>query len=200
MDKKAHAHFKKNDPVLYKISQKVDLTDFLAPSEYDYFTHLCREIIGQQLSGKVANTIFSRFTKLFPKGEVRPERVMKIPDQKLRDCGMAWSKVRSIKDVAENVSQKKIVLEKLTEFDNEAVIAELCKLKGVGPWTAEMFLMFTLRRPDVFSHGDYGLQKAIMKLYGYKKQPSRRTVERLAKKWSPYRSFACMILWQSLEL
>ena len=197
--KQVYEHFKKNDPVLYEALQKVDLTDFLAPKKFDYFTHLCREIIGQQLSGKVAETIFSRFISLFPKKIVTPKKTLELADQKLRDCGMAWSKVRSIKDIAEKVVSKKINLETLRDLSDEKVIETLCTLKGVGPWTAEMFLMFTLRRPDVFSHGDYGLQKAIAKLYGLKNKPARRTVERMAKKWSPYRSFACMILWQSLE-
>ncbi len=200
MHKKAYEHFKTADPILYEAAQKIDLTDFLIPSKHDYFTHLCREIIGQQLSGKVADTIFSRFKDSFPKKKVTPSAVLKLPEQKLRDCGMAWSKVRSIRDIAEKVAAKQIVLENLSNLPDDMVIAELCTLKGVGPWTAEMFLMFTLRRPDIFSHGDYGLQKAIMKLYGFKKKPSKRTVELLQKKWSPYRSYACMILWQSLEI
>jgi len=193
-------HFRKNDSVLYEVSKKVNLTDFLTPAKYNLFTRLCRTVIGQQLSGKVAETIFTRFVKLYPKGKITAEKTLTLEEQKLRDCGMAWSKVRSIKDIAQKVVSKEIQLQALKNVSNEEVIVTLSKLKGVGPWTAEMFLMFTLRRPDIFSHGDYGLQKAIVKLYGFKKKPSQRTVERLAKKWSPYRSYACMILWQSLEL
>ena len=125
---------------------------------------------------------------------------MKIPDQKIRDAGLSWAKVKYLKDLADKVKNKVIHLEKLDTLSNEEVITELTKVKGIGPWTAEMFLMFTLGREDVFSHGDLGLKNAIKKLYGFKKDPTRKQVEKIIARWTPYKTYACRILWKSLEI
>ena len=109
-------------------------------------------------------------------------------------------KVKYIKDLAQKTLDKTLDLSKLTNMTDGDVLTELTKVKGIGPWTAEMFLMFTLGREDVFSHGDLGLKNAIKKLYGFKKDPSKKQVEKIVNKWSPYRTFACRILWKSLEI
>ena len=192
------AHFQKNDPVLFLLTKK--LTVRKLEKSKDYFVSLTREIVGQQLSGKAADAIFSKFTALFPNKKPTPDLVLALPDESIRNSGPSWAKVKFLKDLALRVQTRGIVLEALDNRNNEEIIAELTKVKGIGPWTAEMFLMFSLAREDVFSHGDLGLNKAIRRLYQMKRKPSQRRVEKLARKWSPYRTYACLLLWDSLEL
>ncbi len=201
MSKKIIQHFKKVDPVLHRVIIRLnDSTIFNLEKSSDYFASLCREIVGQQLSGKAADTIYARFEALFPKKKIVPETVLKIKDQRLRDAGMSWSKVSFIKNLAQKVKNNKLDLSKIDEMDNATVIQILLEVKGIGPWTAEMFLMFALAREDVYSHGDLGLKKGFMKIYNLKKLPSPKQLEKITKKWSPYRTYACRILWRSLEI
>ncbi|MEM4248546.1 MAG: DNA-3-methyladenine glycosylase 2 family protein [Candidatus Nanoarchaeia archaeon] len=182
-------HFKKTDRILYDVMQKVGPIESLKPRSPDlYFQSLCREIIGQQLNSKVSKTIFKRFTNLFPKQNITPSRVLKLPGKKIRAVGMAWSKVEAIKDLARNTVEGKLDLENLKNLSDDQVTNELTKVKGIGSWTAQMFLMFTLGREDVFSNKDLGLQKAIRKLY--KIEPTPEKLELLAEKWSPYKTYA----------
>lgn len=201
MHNKIKDHFKKVDPLLHSVMQQIGkLEELEIRHSRDYFRSLCGEIIGQQLSGKAADTIYARFEKLFPKKKITPKNVLELPDQKLRNAGMAWSKVRFIKDLAKKVLDKDLKLDQLDKLTDEVVMTELTKVKGIGPWTAEMFLMFTLQREDVFSHGDLGLRKAIKKIYKFKKEPTKKQIEKIVEKWRPYRTYASRILWRSLEL
>lgn len=204
MEKKILNHFKISDPVIFVAACKVikeqgKLKKLKAIGPENYFAELCEAIINQQLSDKVATVIFARFRKLFLEEKVTPKSVLKIPDEKIRAIGPSYSKIRFIKDLAQKIQAGELRLEMLTNLDNEKVIEELIKVKGIGPWTAEMFLMFSLGREDVFSHGDLGLRRAIQKLYKLKKEPSEKQTGKISKKWSPYRTYACMILWKSLE-
>lgn len=193
-------HFKKADPTLYSVMVKIGILEKIeVRNPGEYFESLCGEIVGQQLSGKAADTIFGRFQKLFPKKKITPESVMKIPDKKMREAGMSWSKVAFIKDLAKKVISRELQFEKLKELSDEVVLQEVMKVKGIGPWTAEMFLMFTLQREDVFSHGDLGLRKAIKKLYNFKKDPTKKQIEKIVARWTPYKTYASRILWKSLE-
>ena len=194
------AHFRIVDPVLFSVAQTIILEEHAIRSPNRYFVSLCSEIIGQQLSGKVADVIVDRFEKLFSKRMVTPKRVLSVSEETLRGTGMSWSKARFIRDLAQQVLTKSIQLDKLTQLPDQEVIKELTRVKGIGPWTAEMFLMFTLGREDVFSYGDLGLRKAISKLYGFKKDPTQRQMEKIVNKWKPYRTYAARILWKSLEL
>lgn len=194
--KKIKNHFKKVDPILYKAIKDLYLLGKVAPK--DYFAKLCGEIINQQLSDKASATIYKRFQKLFPNGKITPEHALKLSHQDLRRAGTSNAKVRFIKSLAQKVANKEVQLEKLDTLTDEEVILELTKIKGIGPWTAEMFIMFSLGRKDVFSHGDLGLRKAIKRLYGFKREPTRKQIEKITKKWSPYRTYACTILWESL--
>lgn len=166
----------------------------------DYFSELCEIIINQQLSDKAAATIFARFKKLFPKEKIIPQVLLKLSDEKIRSCGTSNAKVSFLKDLAEKVLAEDLRFDGLDKLSDEKVITELIKVKGIGPWTAEMFLMFTLGREDVFSHGDLGLRNAIKKLYKFKKDPTKKQIEKIVNKWKPYRTYACRILWKSLEL
>ncbi len=192
-------HFKKNDPKLWKVAKKLGkIEPYQVRASGDYFADLCESIVNQQLSGKAAATIWGRFVLLLPQKKVTPENVLKIADQKMRDAGMSWAKARYVKDLAQKVKDKLVKLDQLDKLEDSQVIAELVKVKGIGAWTAEMFLMFTLGRPDIFSHGDLGLHNAICNIYGLD-NPTREQVEALCVRWSPYRSIACRILWRSLE-
>lgn len=194
-------YFRKNDPVLYAALQKIEDKKDLGPRKTkDYFSDLCETIINQQLSDKAAATIFGRFLKLFPQQTITPEVLCTLPDKKIRSVGTSWSKVKFLKNIAHAVTTKTIRPERLDKCSDGDVIRELTKIKGIGPWTAEMFLMFSLSRPDVFSMGDVGLRRAIQKLYHLKKEPTAKQLVRITNKWSPYRTYACRILWKSLEL
>ncbi|MBI2011960.1 DNA-3-methyladenine glycosylase 2 family protein [Candidatus Daviesbacteria bacterium] len=196
-NKKIVRHFKKVDKVLYTYCQKKQY--FLIKPHKKYLESLCREIINQQLSDKVGEVIFARFKKLFSKGKVNTESILKISTQKLRGVGMSNAKVKYIKDLAFKVDKKQINFNSLKKLSDEEVISELTQVKGIGPWSAEMFLMFTLGREDIFSYGDLGLRNAIKKIYKLE-NPSKEEIEKIVSKWSPYKSYACRILWRSLEI
>lgn len=199
MNQKLVDHLKKADPVLFGVLNKVDSIKPLIKSD-NYFADLCEAIINQQLSEKVGTVIFNRFKKLFPKGKITAAELLKLSDEKVRKIGTSTNKVKFMKELAKKVYAREVNLEKLANLRNEEVIAELTKLKGIGQWTAEMFLMFSLVREDVFSYGDLGLRRAIQKLYNMQKEPTKKEAEEISLKWSPYRTYACRILWRSLEL
>jgi DNA-3-methyladenine glycosylase II len=137
---------------------------------------------------------------LFRNKKITPEKLLTLPDSKIRTVGTSWSKISYLKNLATHIQQKTIHLTKLPDMNNEDVIQELTKVKGIGPWTAEMFLMFSLGREDVFSYGDLGLRKAIKQLYKFKRDPTHKQLEQIVNRWAPYRTWAARILWRSLEL
>lgn len=190
-------HFKKVDPKLYEIAREMDLTDLIKPK--DFFVDLVDSITSQQLSGKAAATIFGRLKDLYPNGKITPELTIKIDTEKMRGAGLSYSKIKYIKGIAKAIIDREIDLNKLDEVSDDEVINELIKLKGVGTWTAEMFLMFTLLRQDIFSAGDLGLQNAMIKLYKLEDKPTREELLEISKNWSPYRTTASRVLWKSLE-
>lgn len=190
-------HFKKVDPKFYSMAVELELRELVKPP--DYFIDLVESIVGQQLSGKAADTIFGRFKKLFPKEQITAKELIKIPDQKIREAGLSFSKINYVKGIAQAVIDKQLHLDKLESMSDQEVIETLTKLKGVGEWTAEMFLMFSLLRTDIFSAGDLGLQNAIIKLYGLKEKPSKQELLKISAKWSPHRTLASRYLWQSLN-
>lgn len=201
MDHKILDHFKKVDPLLYEIALKVE--EFEVVKFYTAETHfinLCREIVGQQLSVRAAQVIYERFLDIFPHKAVTPEYLVTIQDDVIRKAGLSYSKIKYLKDLAQKVIDKEIHLEKLNEMSNEKVIEELTKVKGIGKWTAEMFLIFALGRSDVFSCGDLGLKHAIIKLYTLSVKPTNKELEAISAKWTPYKTHASMILWRSLKL
>jgi DNA-3-methyladenine glycosylase II len=198
MDKKILQHFKKVDPILYHAYMQLadqELMTIHVPT--DHFSALCREIIGQQLSTKVARVIFERFKNLFPKENITSTYLMGIKPEALRAIGMSNSKALFLLDLAQKVENKEISFAKLQKLDDEGVIRELVQVKGIGPWTAEMFLIFSLGREDVFSFGDLGLKNAIKKIYGLT-NATNADIAKIVIKWSPYKSYACRILWKSL--
>ncbi len=153
-----------------------------------YFEDLVNAICSQQLSGKAAETIFRRVKKLLVK--ITPKDILSKADQELRSCGLSWQKVSYIKDLAEHVVSDKLKVESLNTLSDEEVIKELVAVKGIGRWTAEMFLMFSLSRPDILPKDDLGINKALKNL-------KIKLID--AKKWKPYRTIASWYLWRSLE-
>jgi DNA-3-methyladenine glycosylase II len=202
MDTRIQKHFQKVDPVLYDVVMRLDgASDRLTSTKKDdYFTDLCEAIINQQLSEKAGSTIYKRFVALFPGGKVLPEALVALSDESIRGVGTSWNKVRFLKSLAKSVIGNEINFSSFETLSDEEVVIELTKLHGIGPWTAEMFLMFSLGRPDVFSLGDVGLKRAIQRIYKLKKEPTPKQLKRISRKWSPYRTHACRILWKSLEL
>ena len=194
MKQEVRRHFKKVDPILFRAIEQVGELEDIAPQKSsEYFNSLCREIVAQQLGSGAVHAIVGRFNNLFPQKKPKPSYIVAIQEEELRKCGMSWAKARYIKDLAQKVITREVVLSKLSSLSDEEVIIELTKIKGIGPWTAEMFLMFSLGREDVFSFGDLGLKNAMEKLYG-KKKP-----EPIVARWSPYRSFASLILWKLVD-
>jgi DNA-3-methyladenine glycosylase II len=192
-------HFRTVDPLIYSVMADLNFNDWIQPrNPDDYFISLCRDIIAQQLSDKASDTITQRFAKLFPKNHVTPQSVLDQPDQKLRGVGMSWAKVRYVKNLAEKVLSQELILEQLPDLSDRQVIQTLTTIKGIGVWTAEMFLIFSLARADVFSHSDQGLKRAIANLYQLT-SPTEKQISRIVDPWSPYKSYGSVALWHSLS-
>ncbi len=166
-------------------------------SRGDLFLDLVEIVTGQQLSMKAADSIFKRFLALFS-AKPKPEEVLIITVEKLRSVGFSKSKANYVRNIAQAVSSGSLPLDQLEKQSDDEVKRELIKIKGIGPWSAEMFLIFSLKRPDVFSVGDLGLRTAIEKLYGIKRDNLKK-IEKLAADWRPHRSLACRYLWASLD-
>lgn len=196
MKKEVARHFKKVDPVMHGLAKRAGELEEIVPRPAARLFHaLCGEIVAQQLSSVVARVIFKRFAALFPKGKVTPKALLGFSEETLRATGMSWAKARYLRDVADKITCKKVKLTALGALSDEEAIRELTKIKGIGRWTAEMFLMFSLGREDVFSHGDLGLRKALWKHYHAEKLSSKQ-VEKITAAWSPYRTWAARILWK----
>lgn len=201
---KIRLHFKKVDPIIHAAMVDLDFDVWIKPRKEkrgngkDYFSALTREIIGQQLSGKAANAIIKRFKSLLKNEIIDPQKLLKIPDQKLRDVGMSWAKAKYVKNIAEVYLTNTVKFDQFDKLSDEEIIKELTTIKGVGPWTAEMFLIFTLGREDIFSFGDLGLKKGFTKLYRVE-NPTKDQIEKVTSKWTPYRSYGSITLWHSLD-
>jgi len=196
-------HFKSVDPVIHRAMQNIDFDEWFNPREkrktkLGYFSALCREIIGQQLAGKAAQAIIDRFINLFEGKRVTPEKVLAFEDGVLREVGMSWAKVKYLKDLSQKTIRDEVELEKLYELPDEAVVYELTKVKGIGPWTAEMLLIFSLGREDVFSFGDLGLRRGIEYLYEIK-SPTEAKIKKIVDVWTPYKTYGSIALWHSLD-
>jgi DNA-3-methyladenine glycosylase II len=201
---KIRLHFKKVDPVIYAAMKNLDFDEWIKPHSEkrgngsDYFSALCREIIGQQLSGKSATAIINRFNTLFNKSIIDPKKLIKLNDQVLRNVGMSWAKAKYVKNIADAYLTNTVQFSKLHKLPDEEVIEQLTTIKGIGNWTSEMFLIFTLGRENVFSHGDLGLRKGFAKLYQIE-NPTQKQIEKVVSKWIPFRSYGSIALWHTLD-
>jgi DNA-3-methyladenine glycosylase II len=166
----------------------------------DHLSALVGAIVSQQLSTKAAATIFGRFVALFPEGHIpHAHAIHAIEDATLRGVGLSGQKVGYLRDLCTRIADGRLKLEELEALEDELVIERLTSVKGFGRWTAEMFLMFRLHRPDVLPVGDLGIVNAIQRLYGLRKRPDAKKITALGEAWRPYRSVACWYLWQTLR-
>jgi 3-methyladenine DNA glycosylase/8-oxoguanine DNA glycosylase len=195
--RRAIRHLKESDPVLAAIIERVGP---LKPAFRDpTFESLARAIVYQQLNGKAAKTIYERF-ELAAGGTINPQTVLKLSTDEMRNSGLSRQKLSYIRDLAEKTLQGEIVFEKLPYLSDEEVIEHLTRVKGIGTWSAQMFLMFALRRPNVMPTGDYGIRAAIRKAYRKRKLPTAEQMLKLARKWDPHCTLACYYLWRSLDV
>jgi DNA-3-methyladenine glycosylase II len=164
----------------------------------DAYGALLRAIVGQQLSTKAARAIYLRVLDLFAGRTPSPEQLLEASESDLRAAGLSGRKVEYIQDLARHVISGELELDRLDQLGDEQVIEEIVAVRGLGQWTAEMFLMFHLERPDVLSGGDLGIRKAIQIEYGLEEMPAPQEVLRIGEPWSPYRSLASLYLWESL--
>jgi DNA-3-methyladenine glycosylase II len=195
--RKAVNHLKKSDPILRSIIKRVGpcRMEFGVPE----FASVAESIVYQQLNGKAAATIFERFATLAGK-PLTPEGILKLTDVQLRSVGLSKQKSAYVKDLAAKTVEGLLNFATLGDLPDEEVIKHLTQVKGIGVWTAHMFLMFSLRRPNVLPTGDYGIQMAIKKYYKKRKLPKPKDMEKIARAWEPYRSVACWYLWRSLDI
>lgn len=195
--RKAVHHLKKSDPVMAAIIEQVG--SYRVQYNEPTFHTLAESILYQQLNGKAAATIFKRFTDAAG-DPLTPEGILKLTDAEMRAVGLSRQKTSYLRDLSEKTAAGLMEFERMPDLPEEEVIAHLTQVKGVGVWTAHMFLMFSLRRPDILPTGDYGIQAAIKKHYKKRKWPKPAVMEKIAKPWSPYRSVACWYLWRSLDI
>jgi DNA-3-methyladenine glycosylase II len=165
----------------------------------DAYGALLRSIVGQQLSVKAARSIYDRLVALFGGDTPTPRELLAADPEALRGAGLSRGKVLYVRSLAEHVEDGELHLDSLTEMSDEQVIAELTAVKGLGVWTAHMFLIFHLARPDVLPVGDLGVRRAVERAYGLEGLPDAETLERLGERWAPYRSLASLYLWESLD-
>lgn len=164
----------------------------------DAYGALLRAIVGQQLSTKAARTIFGRVLDLFGGRTPSPEQLLEASEEELRACGLSGRKVEYVRDLATHVLDGELELDRLGDLADEEVIAEIVAVRGLGQWTAEMFLIFHLERPDVLSGGDLGIRKAVQIEYGLEEMPPPARVLEIGEAWRPHRSLASLYLWESL--
>jgi DNA-3-methyladenine glycosylase II len=195
--RKAVNHLKKSDPILRAIIERVGpcRMEFGVPE----FVSVAEAIVYQQLNGKAAATIFERFAALAGK-PLTPQGILKLTDAELRGAGLSKQKSSYLKDLATKTAEGLLDFGKLGDLPDDEVIQHLTQVKGIGVWTAHMFLMFSLRRPNVLPTGDYGIQMAMKKHYKKRKLPKPKDMEKIARAWDPYRSLACWYMWRSLDI
>ncbi len=201
----AKKHLSK-DKVLKPLIDKYELKDYWG-GHPNLFLDLIDIVTGQQLSMKVADVIFKRLLNLYRQpssvaigvpGQPTPKMILEIPIETLRSIGLSNAKASYVHNIARAVQEGTLNLEKIVDLSNEEVFQQLTALKGLGPWSAEMFLMFSLKRPDVFSVGDLGVRSAINRLYGIDRGDNSKILA-LSENWKPYRTYACRYLWASLD-
>ena len=165
----------------------------------DAYGALLRSIVGQQLSTRAARTIYGRMLELFDGHAPSPKQLLAADPDAIRAAGLSRPKIAYLRDLAQHVEDGELELDRLDELSDEEIIEELTAVKGIGDWSAHMFLMFHLGRPDVLPVGDQGIRNAIKIQYRLRKIPDAKRMEKIAKPWRPYRTLACLYLWSSLD-
>jgi DNA-3-methyladenine glycosylase II len=192
-------HIYDNDPALAEVIKKAG--ECTIRRKKDYYHAMLRSIIGQQLSVKAGDAIERKFF-LFFKNDPSPEHILPVEDLQLRQLGLSWAKVKYVKDLSAKIISGEVHFKGLNKKTDQQIIDELTKVKGVGTWTVQMFLMFTLCRLNVLPVSDLGIRKAIMNLYHLKKMPDEKKIISISKRnsWEPYNTIASWYLWRSIDM
>ncbi|MCU0392435.1 MAG: DNA-3-methyladenine glycosylase 2 family protein [Thermoflexibacter sp.] len=192
------AHLSK-DPILAKAMAETEFMPYIKTVENNLFIDLLEAIISQQLSIKAADTIYKRFVGLFDLGKIYPSQILKFDDPTLRAVGLSNQKTKYIKNLAEFATHNSLEIEEINKKSDEEIIGLLTQIKGIGRWTVEMMLMFSLQRPNVFPIDDLGIYQSMIELYQIdetNKKETRKKLYEIAEHWNPYRSWACRYLWK----
>jgi len=204
-DAKARAALAAADPTMAALIERVGEIDIATrlrrrgeERPADAYGALLRAIVGQQLSTKAARTIYGRVRDLFGGTTPSPEQLLEAGEKDLRACGLSGRKVEYVRDLAAHVLSGELELDRLGELSDEEATEEIVTVRGLGRWTAEMFLIFHLERPDVLSGGDLGIRKAVQVEYELEEMPAPRRVLEIGEPWRPHRSLASLYLWESL--
>jgi DNA-3-methyladenine glycosylase II len=190
------------DPVMARLIEEhgaIVRKDLRADRRGDAYGALLRSIVGQQLSTKAARTIYGRMLELFGGHAPTPRQLLGADPDEIRAAGLSRPKINYLRDLAQHVEDGSLELDRLDELSDEQIIEELTAVKGIGEWSAHMFLMFHLGRPDVLPVGDQGIRNAVKTQYRLRKLPDATRLEKIARPWRPYRTLACLYLWSSLD-
>jgi DNA-3-methyladenine glycosylase II len=196
--RRALAHLR-GDPRLAQVIERVGRFRFQARHDATHFESLARAIVYQQLSGKAAATIYGRLCARFDGGAPTPAGILAAGDEELRAVGLSRQKLGYLRDLAARVASGEVALSRVHRMDDATITEQLIRVKGIGVWTAQMFLMFRLGRPDVLPVLDLGIQKAVQTVYGLRKRPTPQRVAEIGQRWRPWATVACWYLWRSLE-
>ncbi|MCX8008857.1 MAG: DNA-3-methyladenine glycosylase [Patescibacteria group bacterium] len=197
MNEEILLHFQRKDPILFRVFSLVP--PFRVSKSDNLYFSLLSCIVAQQLSIKAADAIIARFCNLFS-NQPTPETTLAISKEQLRHIGMSWKKIEYIQSIARSILNKELDMTTFDMMTDNMVIQKLTQIKGIGRWTAEMFLMSGLGREDVFSYQDLGLQKGIQKIYHLSSRPTKKEMESISLRWRPYRTYAAYTIWRSLSL
>lgn len=184
------------DPALGKLFSQCGPIE--VPLQEDYFLSIASAIVGQQLSNHVADVLWARLMLLVDQ-TLSPHIILSLEDESLRQIGISYSKIKYLKALSTAVLSKSLQLDRLHLLDDEEIVRQLTQVKGIGPWTAEMFLIFSMGRTDVFSVEDGGLQRAVKWLYKLDEIPNREELLRISGQWKPYRTVAALYLWRAID-
>lgn len=198
--RKAINHLKRVDPVMAGVIERVGRCTLSPRTEWTHFDALIRSIVYQQLSGRAAATIHGRVIELIGDGAETAGRIVATTHEQFRAAGLSNAKARYVRNLAEHVLDGSLPVESLHELSDDEIIAALTQVKGIGRWSAQMFLMFRLGRPDVLPELDLGVQKGIQKAYRLRKLPTPKQVLRRGSKWAPYRTIGSWYMWRILEV
>jgi DNA-3-methyladenine glycosylase II len=190
------------DPVMARLIEEhgaIVRKDLRNERPGDAYGALLRSIVGQQLSTNAAQTIYGRMLELFGGHAPTPKQLLAANPDDIRAAGLSRPKINYLRDLAKHVEDGELELDRLDELSDEKIIEELTAVKGIGEWSAHMFLMFHLGRPDVLPVGDQGIRNAVRVQYRLRKIPDAKRLEKIAKPWRPYRTLACLYLWSSLD-
>lgn len=200
MTRGAVAHLRRADHVLAALMERVGPCRFAPRAEGTHFDAVLRAIVYQQLSGSAASTIHARVLALYGGAAPTPAALLETPDEPLRAAGLSRQKIVYLRDLAHRVHEGSLPIDTLHELDDEQVMDALVRVKGVGRWTAQMFLIFRLGRPDVLPELDLGIRKAMQRTWHLRALPTPERMRRIAAPWAPWRTIACWYLWRSLDV